>query len=127
MACRLGELSQQPVVDMGTTLETNGPQASRGDFGDWSAMRNNRESARYDRLLTARNLNLVERLTSFAEFRGHTLLELACSWLAGHAVVASVIAGASSPAQVRANAGAVGWRLTADEMRQVNALAHPAD
>ena len=34
-----------------TTLETNGPQASRGDFGDWSAMRNNRESARYDRLL----------------------------------------------------------------------------
>jgi hypothetical protein len=34
-----------------TTLETNGPQASRGDFGDWSAMRNNRESARYDRML----------------------------------------------------------------------------
>ena len=34
-----------------TTLETNGPQASRGDFGDWSAMRNNMESARYDRLL----------------------------------------------------------------------------
>ena len=41
----------RPVVDMGTTLETNGPQASRGDFGDWSAMRNNMESARYDRLL----------------------------------------------------------------------------
>ena len=39
---------QQPMI---TTLETNGPQASRGDFGDWSAMRNNRESARYDRLL----------------------------------------------------------------------------
>lgn len=37
--------------NLGTTLETNGPQASRGDFGDWSAMRNNRESARYDRLL----------------------------------------------------------------------------
>ena len=34
-----------------TTLETNGPQASRGDFGDWSAMRNNIASARYDRLL----------------------------------------------------------------------------
>src|SRR6266700_548410 len=30
---------------------TNGPQASRGDFGDWSARRNNIESARYDRLL----------------------------------------------------------------------------
>jgi aryl-alcohol dehydrogenase-like predicted oxidoreductase len=83
--------------------------------------------ARYDRLLTERNLNLVERLTSFAESRGHTLLELACSWLAGHAVVASVIAGATSSAQVRANAQAVGWRLTADEMRQVDALVHPDD
>ena len=32
-------------------LVTNGPQASRGDLGDWSAARNNMESARYDRLL----------------------------------------------------------------------------
>src|SRR6266853_5640112 len=32
-------------------LVTNGPQASRGDFGDWSARRNNIESARYDQLL----------------------------------------------------------------------------
>jgi hypothetical protein len=38
----------QPTI---TTLETNGPQASRGDFGGWSAMRNNIQSARYDRLL----------------------------------------------------------------------------
>jgi hypothetical protein len=38
----------QPTI---TTLETNGPQASRGDFGDWSAMRNNIASAHYDRLL----------------------------------------------------------------------------
>jgi hypothetical protein len=41
----------QPQPYMGTTVETNGPQASRGDFGDWSAMRNNIQSARYDRLL----------------------------------------------------------------------------
>ncbi len=32
-------------------LVTNGPQASRGDFGDWSARRNVVESAHYDRLL----------------------------------------------------------------------------
>jgi len=38
----------QPVP---TQLETNGPQASHGDFGDWSARRNNMESAQYDRLL----------------------------------------------------------------------------
>ena len=41
----------QRPINMGTQLETNGPQASRGDFGDWSARRNNIESARYDRLL----------------------------------------------------------------------------
>ena len=34
-----------------TQLVTNGPQASRGDFGDWSARRNVIESAQYDRLL----------------------------------------------------------------------------
>jgi hypothetical protein len=41
----------QPRPFIGTTVESNAPQASRGDFGDWSAMRNNMESARYDRLL----------------------------------------------------------------------------
>jgi hypothetical protein len=34
-----------------TQVETNRPQASRGDFGDWSARRNVIESARYDRIL----------------------------------------------------------------------------
>ena len=32
-------------------LVTNGPQASRGDFGDWNARRNVIESRHYDRLL----------------------------------------------------------------------------
>ena len=41
----------QPQPYLGTTVETNGPQASRGDFGDWSARRNVIESTRYDRLL----------------------------------------------------------------------------
>ncbi|MGE5271936.1 MAG: hypothetical protein ACM3JG_19940 [Thiohalocapsa sp.] len=36
---------------MTNQLVTNGPQASRGDYGDWSARLNNIESARYDRLL----------------------------------------------------------------------------
>ena len=58
-------------------------------------------------------LDVVERLAVYAEARGHTLLELALSYLAAHAPVASVIAGATSPAQVRANAAATGaWALT---------------
>ena len=42
---------QQPVVVAPPQLVTNGPQASRGDFGDWSARRNVIQSERYDRLL----------------------------------------------------------------------------
>ena len=41
----------QPPVYQQNQLVTNGPQASRGDFGDWSARRNVIESAHYDRLL----------------------------------------------------------------------------
>jgi aryl-alcohol dehydrogenase-like predicted oxidoreductase len=82
---------------------------------------------RYARLLNERNLEVVERLIAFAQSRGHTLLELACSWLASRGVVASVIAGATTPAQVRANARAVHWRLDADELRAIHAITTPAD
>jgi len=82
---------------------------------------------RYARLLSERNLEVVERLIAFAQSRGHTLLELACSWLASHGVVASVIAGATTPAQARANARAVDWRLDDDELRAINASTTPAD
>jgi Predicted oxidoreductases (related to aryl-alcohol dehydrogenases) len=73
-------------------------------------------------LFTDENLDIVESLIRFAESRGHTLLELAISWLASHDVVASVIAGATSPDQVRANAAAAGWRLTDAEMAEVDAI-----
>jgi aryl-alcohol dehydrogenase-like predicted oxidoreductase len=76
-----------------------------------------------DRFLTARNRAVAEALADFAAARGHTLLELAFSWLASHRAVASVIAGAMSPEQVRANAGAVGWRLTAEDLAEVDRLA----
>jgi aryl-alcohol dehydrogenase-like predicted oxidoreductase len=80
---------------------------------------------RYARLLSERNLDVVERLIAFAESRGRTVLELACSWLAAHEVVASVIAGATSPDQARANAEAVGWRLGPEELRAIEAIAAP--
>jgi aryl-alcohol dehydrogenase-like predicted oxidoreductase len=78
--------------------------------------------SRYSVLLTEENLARVERLITFAEGRGHTLLELAFSWLLARPAVASVIAGATRPEQVHANAAAAGWRLDAAEMAQVDAL-----
>lgn len=68
--------------------------------------------------------DVVERLTAWAAERGHTILELAFAWLLAKPTVASVIAGATTVDQVRANAG-VTWRLTADELAEVDALTVP--
>jgi len=74
-----------------------------------------------DRLSDER-LARVEELEAFAAARGHTLLELAIGGLASIPGVASVIAGATSPEQVRANAAAGSWPLTAGELEQLDAL-----
>jgi aryl-alcohol dehydrogenase-like predicted oxidoreductase len=58
----------------------------------------------------------IDRLDGFARDRGHTLLELAIAALASRPGVASVIAGATTPEQVRANAAAAAWQLSADEL-----------
>jgi aryl-alcohol dehydrogenase-like predicted oxidoreductase len=75
------------------------------------------------RALTDRNYEMVDALGAFAAERGRTLLELAFCWLLSQSVVASVIAGATSPAQVAANAAAAAaWRLSSEDMQQVAAL-----
>lgn len=72
-------------------------------------------------LLTEANLDTVERLIAVAEARGRTLLDLAFAYLLAHAPVASVIAGATTPEQVRSNAAAAGWRLSPDDLAAVDA------
>ena len=61
------------------------------------------------RFLSDERLATVDALAAWARSRGRTMLELAMSWLASRQTVASVIAGATSPEQVRANA--VGGQL----------------
>jgi aryl-alcohol dehydrogenase-like predicted oxidoreductase len=58
----------------------------------------------------------VERLTAYAEERGHTILELAMSALASTPGITSIISGATKPEQVRANAAADDWRLNSEEL-----------
>jgi aryl-alcohol dehydrogenase-like predicted oxidoreductase len=72
--------------------------------------------------LAPERLTTVARLEAFAVVHGHTLLELAFSWLAGHAPVASVIAGATRPEQVRANAAAATWQLSVDDLAEIDRL-----
>lgn len=74
------------------------------------------------RWLNDSNLKHVEALAQFAEAQGHTLLELAFSWLLSRPVVSSVIAGAMKPEQIQSNVGAVRWQLTTSELAQVDAI-----
>jgi aryl-alcohol dehydrogenase-like predicted oxidoreductase len=74
------------------------------------------------KIFTEENLAVVEELRSFAEYRRHTLLELAMGWLASKIAVSSIIAGAKTPEQVKANASAFTWRLSVDEVAEVNEI-----
>ena len=78
---------------------------------------------RAEQVLTEENFAVIGKLRAYAEERGHTLLELAMSWLASKPIIASVIAGATKPEQVKANVTAAGWKLTDEEMAQVDELA----
>ena len=69
----------------------------------------------------------IERLQRFAEEQGHTLLELAIAGLASRPGVASVIAGATKPEQVRANAAAGDWQLTAGQLAELDTIASRID
>jgi uncharacterized protein YdeI (YjbR/CyaY-like superfamily) len=79
--------------------------------------------ARAAAALNDRNFDRIEALAGWAEARGHSLLDLAFAWLLGHPEVASVIAGATRPEQVAANAATAGWKLTPDEVEEMTKLA----
>ncbi len=74
------------------------------------------------RVLTDKNYDMLVKLEGFVQEHGHTMVELAFSWLASKPYVASVIAGATRPEQVEENAKAAEWRLTPEEMAEVDAI-----
>jgi aryl-alcohol dehydrogenase-like predicted oxidoreductase len=67
-------------------------------------------------VMTDERFEQIEAWEKYAVDRGHSLLELAFAWLLAHEPVASVIAGATTPEQVRANAVAAEWVLDRDEL-----------
>ncbi len=75
-----------------------------------------------DRYLTEANWQVVDRLRAFCAARGHSMLELAFSWLAARSPVASIIAGATEPEQVEQNVKAVDWALTPDDLNEIDRL-----
>jgi aryl-alcohol dehydrogenase-like predicted oxidoreductase len=73
--------------------------------------------------MTLERMATVDALATLAKEEGHTVLDLAIAWLLAHPAVVSVIAGATSPAQVTANVTAGSWALRDDVMARVDALA----
>ena len=92
------------------------PEGSR--FAAWKALGDRYENERYR--------SLPERLEKFSQHRGHSLLELAFSWLSAHPAVCSVIAGATRPEQVEQNAKAVDWTLKPEDLAEVDNPAKQA-
>ena len=72
--------------------------------------------------ITPERMQRVEGLARYAESRGRRLLDLTISWLLARNVVASVIAGATSAEQVKRNALAASWKLSRDDLAEVNSL-----
>jgi aryl-alcohol dehydrogenase-like predicted oxidoreductase len=73
-------------------------------------------------VLTDELFDTLEGLTAFAESRGVTLLDVAVGGLAAQPAVASVIAGATSAEQVRANVAAGRWQPTLDDLAELDEL-----
>jgi aryl-alcohol dehydrogenase-like predicted oxidoreductase len=74
------------------------------------------------KVFTEQNLRTVESLIRFAESRGHTVLELAFAWLLANPVIASVIAGAKTPEQLRQNARSDSWELSASDLAEIDSI-----
>ena len=74
------------------------------------------------RVLTEKNFAMLSKLENFAEERGHPMVELAIAWLLRNSAVSSVIAGATKPEQVTANAKAADWHLTQEDMEEIGRL-----
>ena len=93
---------------------TAAPEDTR--FGKLPALR--------DRYVTPHNEEIVEKLQAFALARGHTLLELAFSWLLSRPQVASVIAGATRVEQVEQNVKAINWTPSAEDLAEIDAMTN---
>lgn len=80
-----------------------------------------------DRWESDQNWAAIDGLNAFATTQGHSLAELALAWLLARPNVSTVISGVSRAQQVTANARATEWKLTADDMKAIEAILNPPE
>lgn len=119
-ACLQNQLALLPYFPLASGMLTG--KYTRGKDAPAGSRLAGMPAARAERFANAQNFELMERLEAFAKERGHTILELAISWLVAQPVVSSVIAGATSPEQVRANAEAAKWELYPEDLEEIDRI-----
>ena len=97
-----GKYRQGQAAPEGTRLGAPGPMA--------------------DRIMNERNWELLGKLEAFAESRGKGVLDVAFGWLIAQPHVGSVIAGATKPEQIDANVAAGEWRMSAEDVAEVDGI-----
>ena len=68
------------------------------------------------------NFDKVERLTDFAKSKGHSILDLAISWLSRHECVSSVMIGATRAEQIKQNVAALECQLSNEDMNEIDRM-----
>jgi aryl-alcohol dehydrogenase-like predicted oxidoreductase len=119
-ACLTNQLALLPYFPLASGMLTG--KYTRGKDAPAGSRLAGMPAARAERFANAQNFELMERLEAFAKEREHTILELAISWLVAQPVVSSVIAGATSPEQVRANAEAAKWELYPEDLEEIDRI-----
>jgi aryl-alcohol dehydrogenase-like predicted oxidoreductase len=76
----------------------------------------------YDQVMSEENWDKLERFQAFATTRGRAVGELAVAWLLAHPWLCSVIAGASRPEQVKDHVAAATWKLTREELAEIDLI-----
>ncbi len=115
-ACRHYDVSIMPFYPIASGLLTGKYSRDRA-FPSGSRLA---DVDYYAKVASSGNFDKVEKLTSFAAERGHSILDLAMSWLSGRPGVSAVLVGASNVDQLRRNASAVGWMLSDDDRQAID-------
>lgn len=119
--CRKHNLGLVPYFPLESGLLT-GKYRKGADLPSGSRLQEWAELPHGTMFLTDPMFDAMEALIDYAESRNHTILELALSWLVERSEIPTVIAGATSPKQVTANATACNWALEDYERTAIEAL-----
>jgi aryl-alcohol dehydrogenase-like predicted oxidoreductase len=88
---------------------------------DWRFPSHNRL---YGNMLTEDNFSKLSKLEAFAQNRGHIVGDLAIVWLLAKPWISTIIAGVKTTEQLSQNLGALGWKLTPEDLAELDTICH---